>query len=185
MPRKDTNDNRYNRQTPNNTEIVHVRVETIMGMKVESFVIEDKADIIAAKAKKPTRSRKHKEPNHHEGAWTADWPVTKYSKTGYTKSGTNREEVIEDVTAVIRRKVILWHLREHFEIQAAQKSIREMRAANKQPTPPKTTLPVRPEPKLNWWEIVIANLHLKIEFLEAKLTKPRKSRVNDNQLSLF
>jgi hypothetical protein len=128
MPRRDTNDNRYNRQTPNNTEIINVWVETIMGTKVESFLIAAKADIIAAKAKKPTRTRKPKDSDQQpEEAWTADWSSSKYSKTGYTKSGTNREEVIEDVTAVIKRKVITWHIREHFMLQAAQRSIREMR----------------------------------------------------------
>jgi KaiC/GvpD/RAD55 family RecA-like ATPase len=128
MPRRDTNDNHYNRQPPNNTEIVYVHVETIMGPKVESFLIEDKADIIAAKAKKPTRTRKEmQQADKPEQAWTADWPVCKYTKTAYTKSGTNREEVVADVTAKIRRMVIAWHLREYFELQAAQKSLREMR----------------------------------------------------------
>jgi len=68
--RLDANDNRCNRQTPNNTEIIYVHVDIAMGLKVASFIIEDKADIIAAKAKKK-----------FAGQWTADWPVSKYTKT--------------------------------------------------------------------------------------------------------
>jgi hypothetical protein len=116
MPRRDTNDNRYNRQVPNNTQIIHVFVDTIMGTQVTSFLVDDKADIIAAKAKKTA------------GSWVADWPACKYTKTGYTKSGNSRAEVVEDVTAKIRRMMITWHLREHFELQRAQKGIGEIMA---------------------------------------------------------
>lgn len=109
MPRRDTNDNRYNRQVPNNTEIIYVHVDTAMGPKVASFLIEDKADVLAHDAKKKPA-----------GLWTADWSVCKYTKRGYTKSGASKEEVVADVSDKIRRMVILYHLREWFALRSGE-----------------------------------------------------------------
>jgi hypothetical protein len=109
MGRRDTNDNRYNRQVPNHTEIIYVHVDTAMGPKVASFIIEDKADIIAARAKQKSAGR-----------WTADWGVCRYTKRGYTKSGDDRNVVIADVSDKIRRMVIAYHLWEWFEVRSGE-----------------------------------------------------------------
>jgi hypothetical protein len=112
MARRDTNDNRYNRQVPNNTEIIYVHVDTAMGPMVEFFCVEDKIDIIAYKK------------GHPAGQFVADWRECKYNKgKHYTKNGETREEVIDDVSRMIKELVTAWHLREYFELQAAKKEV--------------------------------------------------------------
>jgi hypothetical protein len=100
MARRDTNDNRYNRQVPNRAQIVFVQVDTVDGVVVESFCIDDKADIIAHKNGK------------NGGRYVADWGACKHNDMhARTINGDTMEKVLRDMSDRVSRTVKVWYLR--------------------------------------------------------------------------
>ena len=104
MARRDTNDNRYNRQVPNRAQIVFVRVDTIVGIVVESFCIDDKADIIAHKNGK------------NGGRYVADWGACKHNHMhAKTVNGDTMEKVLRDMSDRVSRTVKVYYLQQQIE----------------------------------------------------------------------
>lgn len=81
----------------------------------ESFVIDQRLDIIASKAKTKTRD------------WIADWGGCRGIKP-HSLSADTRQEVIDKMVDHIRRRKALRDLREYFEIRAAKQALREQNA---------------------------------------------------------